>query len=242
MVYRYDGFMKLMSLLLFALVQPNTEVSNHVPAVPAPLTVEQQRDLSCVAILAIVAFEQEKGMESALRYPLLASRGGKYAGLIGERILAETGRTREQVKTELLAAVADHQARVLEADTPDDIISAQMATCLPLLDTVVPPSPKPTLNQCAAMLQLAYDQVYAREKLSKTAQDLKTLAFVLDNRAREGLKKNGYSGTESDIILTRIREEMQNTDPSSNAGTGDLDIDHCFTLAAPKPKDQKIEH
>lgn len=242
MIYRYDGFMKLMSLLLLALVQTNTEASNHVPAVPAPLTVEQQRDLSCVAILAVVAFEQEQGMESALQYPLLASRGGKYAGLIGERILAETGRTREQVKTELLAAVANHQARVLEADTPDDIISAQMATCLPLLDAVVPPLPKPTLNQCAAMLQLAYDQVYAREKLSKTAQDLKTLAFVLDNRAREDLKKNGYSGTESDIILTRIREEMQNTDPSSNAGTGDLDIDHCFTLAAPKPKDQKIEH
>ncbi|MEO9468271.1 hypothetical protein [Parasphingorhabdus sp.] len=234
--------MKLLSVLVLALLQPNAEAPDRIAAPLAPLTDEQQRDLSCVAILAIVASEQEKANETALRYPLLADRGAQYAGMVGEAVMAETGRTREQVRAGILEAVASHQARVRQVDTPDDIIAAQMAICMPLLDAVLPPKPKPSLNQCAAMLQLAYEAVYAREKLSKTAQDLKTLAFVLDNRAREELKKNGYSGTESDIILTRIREEMQNTDRSSNASSDDLDIDHCFALAAPKPKDQKIAH
>lgn len=242
LVCRYNRSMKLLSVLILALIQPNMERSDHSAGTVAPLSLEQQRDVSCVAILAIVASEQEKGIAAALSYPLLADRGAQYSGIIGEEVMAETGRTREQVKTEILNAVASHQARVRETDMPDDIVAAQMATCLPLLDSVVPPKPMPTLDQCAAMLQLAYEAVYAREKLSKTAQDLKTLAFVLDSRAREELKKNGYSGTESDIILTRIREEMKKPNLSGKAGTDDLDIDHCFTLAAPKPKDQKFEH
>ncbi|SIN61874.1 hypothetical protein SAMN02745824_0970 [Parasphingorhabdus marina DSM 22363] len=197
-----------------------------------------------MAILAIVASEQETGISTDLDYPLLADRGAEYAGLTGVRIMAETGKTQEQVREDILAAVAAHQARVKDTGAPAELVRDQMAICLPLLDAVVPPRPKPTLNQCAAMLQLAYEQVYAREKLSRTAQDLKTLAFVLDSRAREKLKAQGYSGNESDIILTRAREEMRARDESRKGlrAAPDLDYDHCFALAAPDPKDKKYEH
>ena len=223
--------MKILSILLLAAQQP--------PAANiAPLTDIQQRDLSCVAALAIIASEQERGVESALTYPLLSERGATYAGLIGERVMLETGRTKEQVRDDILAAVAAQQAKVKDVADPGQVVEAEMEKCLPLLDAAVPPLPKPTLNQCAVMLNLAYEEVYARDGLSKTAQDLKTLAFVLDNRAREKMRGEGLSGNESDIILTQLREEMiaEAVARESQGQSSDLDYEHCFALAAPKGK------
>lgn len=230
--------MKIILLSILALSQPAAEPSNSAPTA---LTATHQRDLSCVAAFAIVASEQERGIESALDYPLLSERGRVYTGQIGERVMAETGQTREQVRDAILAAVADQQAKVKNVAEPEQVVAAEMEKCLPLLDTEVTAKPKPTINQCAGMLQLAYETVYAREKLSKTAQDLKTLAFVLDNRAREKMRGEGKSGSESDIILTQTREEMRalEQDPSKQAA---LDIDHCFALAAPEKKAQNFEH
>ena len=214
------------------------------PAMAQPLTDIHQRDLLCVAALAIVASEQERGIESALDYPLLAERGKIYAGLIGERIMTETGRTREQVRADILSAVTMQQAKVKDVAEPEEVVDAEMARCLPLLEQEVPPKPQPTLNQCAAMLELAYQEVHGREGLSKTAQDLKTLAYVLDNRAREKMKAEGYSGTESDIVLTQLREEMlaDAKQKEAKGQSSDLDFEHCFTLAAPESKQQRYEH
>ncbi|MEP2101467.1 MAG: hypothetical protein ABJP02_02435 [Parasphingorhabdus sp.] len=225
-------------LILLAIAQPAP--AQNEPAATA-LTDVHKRDLSCVAAFAIVASEQERGIESALDYPLLTERGRVYAGQTGERVMVETGQTREQVRDAILAAVADQQAKVKNVAEPEQVVAAEMEKCLPLLDVEVAPKPKPSLNQCAAMLQLAYETVYAREKLSKKAQDLKTLAFVLDSRAREKMRGEGKSGSESDIILTQLREEIRASelDPSKQSA---LDIDHCFALAAPEKKGQNFEH
>lgn len=227
--------MEKIMLMLLALAQPMPADSG---AEVAALTDIHKRDLSCVAAFAIVASEQERGIESALSYPLLTERGRTYAGQVGERVMTETGQSREEVRDAILAAVADQQAKVKNVAEPDEVVAGEMAKCLPLLDAELPAKPKPTLNQCAAMMQLAYEEVYRREKLSKKAQDLKTLTFVLDSRAREVMRAEGKSGNESDIILTQIREELSGKAKSQPA----LDIDHCFALAAPKKKDQNFEH
>ena len=213
-------------------------------ATPLPLTDVHKRDLSCVATLAIIASEQERGVSSSFAYPLLEERGRTYAGLVGERVLKETGLTREQVREEILAAVKVQQDKVQDVAEPQEVVEAEMAKCLPLLDKEVPSRPKPTLNQCAAMLELAYREVYGREGLSKTAQDLKTLATVLDSRAREVMRNEGKSGNESDIILTQLRETMlaEAKEKEARGESSDLDYDHCFALAAPKEKDRKYEH
>jgi len=233
--------MKIISLMLLAMLQP----ADSRPISPAKaLTETQQRDLSCIAAFAIVASQQERGIESALDYPLLTERGRIYAGLIGERIMAETGQTREQVHAAILTAVAGQQAKVKDIAEPDQVVKTEMAKCLPLLESELPPKPQPTLNQCAAMLELAYREVYGREGLSKTARDLKTLASVLDNRAREKMRNAGNSGNENDIILTQLREEMLADAKAKEKAekSSDLDFDHCFTLAAPKDKQQKLDH
>ena len=229
--------MTFFSLLMLVLSQP-------AASQPAPLTEIQSRDLSCVAVLAIIASEQERGVPGALDYPLLAERGATYAGLVGERLMSETGRTREQVREDMLAAVAAQQARGGNGAEADAVVRTEMATCLPLLDAAIPPKPKPDLNQCAGMLQLAYEEVHQREGLSKTAQDLKTLATVLGSRARDKMRAEGLSGQESDILLTRSRELMLAAARQKEArGQGsDLDFDHCFTLAAPEDKGRKYEH
>lgn len=229
--------MNVISFLLLALSQP-------AASPPAPLDENQQRDLNCVAVLAIIASEQERGVESALAYPLLAERGATYAGLVGERIMADSGRTREEVREEILSAVKVQQALARDAADPDQMVKGAMAACLTLLDAAVPPRPKPDLSQCAAMLQLAYEEVYGREGLSKTAQDLKTLAAVLDSRARDQMRAEGLSGQESDILLTQGREAMlADAQQRESLGQGsDLDFDHCFTLAAPEQKQPRRDH
>ncbi|MEQ8743558.1 hypothetical protein [Parasphingorhabdus sp.] len=229
--------MNMLPLLMLALSQP-------AATPPVPLDATQQRDLSCVAVLAIIASEQERGVESALDYPLLSERGATYAGLVGERIMDDTGRTKEQVRDDILAAVADQQAMAQDAADPDALVRSEMATCLPLLDAAVPPKPKPDLTQCAGMLQLAYEEVHSREGLSKTAQDLKTLATVLDSRARDQMRAEGLSGQESDILLTQSREAMlADAKQKESLGQGsDLDFDHCFLLAAPEEKQPRNEH
>lgn len=227
--------MKLILLMMLAISQP---ASSSAREAPAALNEVHRRDISCVAAFAIVASEQERGIDSALRYPLLTERGRTYTGQVGERVMAETGQSREQVRDAILSAVADQQAKAKEAAEPDEIVAAEMAKCLPLLDAALPAKPKPTLNQCAAMMQLAYEKVYREQKLSKMAQDLKTLAFVLDSRAREKLRAEGKSGNESDIILTQIREEIKTAQTQQE----ELDTDHCFALAAPKKKGPNFEH
>ncbi|MFT5330051.1 MAG: hypothetical protein ACI9TB_000650 [Parasphingorhabdus sp.] len=229
--------MNMLPLLMLALSQP-------AATPPVPLDATQQRDLSCVAVLAIIASEQERAVESALDYPLLSERGATYAALVGQRIMDDTGRTKEQVRDDILAAVADQQTMAQDAADPDALVRSEMATCLPLLDAAVPPKPKPDLTQCAGMLQLAYEEVHSREGLSKTAQDLKTLAAVLDSRARDQMRAEGLSGQESDILLTQSREAML-TDSKQKESLGqssDLDFDHCFLLAAPEEKQPRNEH
>ena len=235
---RYNESMKIILFIMLAISQPVSSPPNEGRTT---LTEIHRRDLSCIAAFAIVASEQERGIESALNYPLLTERGRIYAGQIGERVMAETGQSREQVREAILAAVADQQSKVKNVAEPDAVVDTEMAKCLPLLDAELPPKPKPTLNQCAAMLQLAYEEVYQREKLSKMAQDLKTLAFVLDSRAREKMRSEGMSGHESDIILTQTRVEMADLQDNETGGTA-LDIDHCFALAAPDNKGQNFEH
>ncbi|VAW01441.1 hypothetical protein MNBD_ALPHA04-716 [hydrothermal vent metagenome] len=213
-------------------------------ATPTALTEVHKRDLSCLAAFAIIASEQERNIPSALEYPLLSERGRTYAGIVGQRVTQETGQTREQIHQAILDAIAAQQDKVKDTGDPDTVVQAVMTKCLSLLDVEVPMKEQPTLNQCAVMLQLAYEEVYAREKLSKTAQDLKTLAFVLDSRAREEMRNQGMSGNESDVELLQIREkivgEAKIKEPKGQSS--DLDFDHCFELAAPEPKDQKFEH
>ena len=83
-------------------------------AAPPPLTPEQNERVRCVAALAIVANEQERGVGDWDSLPPLKSRGSHFAGVVGDTLTGEGGRTREAVRDAILAAVADFQAEEVE--------------------------------------------------------------------------------------------------------------------------------
>lgn len=198
------------------------------PAVPA-FTHAQARELRCVAALAIVATEQERGSEGWSRYPRLAEDGATYAGRVVAEVAKASRRPPEAVQQAIVDAVAaiQHEA----GESADAFARAEADRCLPLMRAKVPPLPQPTLPQCAAYIRLAYDDVRAREGATPAARDLATIASVLDHRARESLRDAGRSQPEIDEAMGREKERIT---AAAKAGKTDrVDLPHCFDLAAP---------
>lgn len=190
-------------------------------AAATPLNPDQAKAVRCVALLAIVASEQRRGSAEALAYVPLAERGGRFAQVTGDRVMADSGRTQEVVRDAILAAVAALQKESANAALPP---ADQVDGCIALMDAAVPP---PTLPQCAAALSLAYKDAHAREGLAGEAKDLATLAAVLDHRAREALRAAGKSDSEADVAMGLAAETVATTDADA------VDLDSCTRMAAP---------
>lgn len=201
-------------------------------ATPAPaFTHAQARELRCVAALAIVATEQERGTEGWGGFPRLAEDGATYAERVTADIVKASHQPREAVQSAMIEAVATLQREAGESDDADAFARAEAERCLPLMRARVPALPKPTLPQCAAYVRLAYDDVRAREGATPAAKDLATIASVLDHRARETLHDAGRSQPEIDEAMGRERERIT---AAAKTGKADrVDLPHCFDLAAP---------
>ena len=76
---------------------------------PSPLTSEQSQRIRCVAVLAIVAGEQQRHTAAALELPPLERRGARFAQIVGDAMMKETGRSQGQVRDLILAEVASVQ-------------------------------------------------------------------------------------------------------------------------------------
>jgi hypothetical protein len=187
---------------------------------PPPLTPDQQQRTRCVAILAIMAGEQQRRTAAALDLPPLARQGARFAQLVGDQMVKESGRTQAQVKDAILAEVAAVQKT---ARLPIE----EAKGCASVMNAVAPPLPPPSVVQCAGLLKLAADDVRRREGLTKAATDLITLASVLDNRARAELGAAGRSEAESDRELTLAREAI-----AAKPDTAP-DMEACVELAQP---------
>lgn len=193
-------------------------------AAPAPITADQHQRLRCVAILAIVAGEQERRTAAALVLPPLYKRGARFAEVAGEGAVKETGRTQEQVRELILAEVAAVQKA---AGAKGALPIEEARECVALMERIAPPLPLPGPVQCAGLVKLAADDVRRREGMTKAAMDLATLASALENRARAELTAGGKSGSESDRELTLAREAIA-------AKPNDApDMESCVELARP---------
>ncbi|AXU18731.1 hypothetical protein C7W88_06250 [Novosphingobium sp. THN1] len=159
-------------------------------------------------------------------------RGKTFFADTGERAMKEGALTREQVR-DLIAV----QVQALQtAPDPDKALSALAKPCLARLDATVPPLVAPTLKQCAAILGLAYSEVHAREGMSTSAQDLKTLESVLSSREREAIIAAGGSGDDADRTLAEAREAMAAEAGDGKGGVDKYDIARCYEFARPQEK------
>lgn len=109
-----------------------------------PLTADQARGVRCIAVLGIIAFEQERGTAAALALPPLADDGARFAAVAGEALVRETGRTREQVRDLILAEVSAARA---SAALPID----EARACVPLMRSMAPPEPPSPATEIEAL-------------------------------------------------------------------------------------------
>lgn len=208
------------------------------PVAPPALTPAQRDDLTCAAAFAIIASEQARGVTSALAYPTMVSRGRTYFVKTAERIVTETGSSDEAIGVALTGIVQQLQADAARSNDPAGVVDAVIEPCLAKLDATVPVPPPPSMLQCAVYVQLAYEDVRNREGDSSTARDLKTLASVLESRARDEMRDEGLSGNEADARLIRTREAALAAEAARGADDegSDIDFEHCFNLARPAEK------
>lgn len=212
-------------------------VSAAQPATPAgaPLPSLEGVDrtaLTCAAAFAIVASEQRRGARAALAFPPLAARGREYFARFGARTMDATGAGRDAVRALLEAEVARLQRQAIAGGDADATIGAALPPCLVRLDAEIPPLPKPTLAQCAAIMSLAYDELHAREGLSAAARDLKTLASVLESRERKALGAQGIAGNAADRRIAETHDAMRRQALEA-PGVERYDLQTCYELAQP---------
>lgn len=216
----------LVPLILASLTLPALAASPP----PPPLTAEQNARVRCVAALAIVASEQERGVGDWGSLPPLRQRGGHFAETVGQSLTGEGGRTREAVRDAILAAVKVFQEGGDAALSPEAVIG-----CIELMDRVDPPPPPPELSDCAVMVALAADQERARGGFNDNAKLLFTFATVLDSRARAKLRSEGKTEAENDVILGLKKETLlaaAKARGKSDAPIGP-DMSACLELAKP---------
>ena len=230
------GMISLFPLLLG--LQTPTASLPLAPAAPFILTPAQRQDLTCAAAFAIIASEQERGVTSALEYPTLVSRGRAFFVTTAERVVTETASDDAAVGAALKTIVGQLQADAAQSNDPAGVIDAVMEPCLERLDAIVPLPPPPSMLHCAIYVQLAYEDIRDREGETSTARDMKTLATVLESRARDIMRDEGLSGNEADRKFIETRETIVAVESARNADddSPDIDFEHCFNLAKPAEK------
>ena len=212
------------------------------PAPPVPsklpeLNAEQKAALTCSAVFAIVASDQARGEEAALRFPPLKVRGREYFVRFGALTIDQTGASREAVKMLLEGEVERLQTLAAQLGDPQGTLARTIEPCLPRLDAVVPPLAKPTLAQCAAILTLAYEEIHAREGINGArSRDLKILSAVVESRQRKALEAQALSGNQIDQSIALEHDKMLKEALAAGPGIEKYDLQVCYDLAKPDEK------
>jgi hypothetical protein len=122
-------------MLIFALALAN----------PTPLTEAHKRDIACVVEVAILAEQQRRGIWNG---PDLQVNGKRWTGIVGARIVQESGQPRELVAFAINEAAKERAGRIEVNDTGSACIR-QMTAELAVADADAAnrPLPKPIKAQ-----------------------------------------------------------------------------------------------
>lgn len=210
-------------------------ISLFIPAIfaaatPAPLNSDQTERLRCIAALAIIASDQQGGGSNWPTFPPLARRGAHFAEKMGQAVIAETGRSKEQVRDAILAEVA-----ALQAKPGNSATTALGLTCFALMNELDPAPPPPERPYCAALASSAYDSVRAAEGNSGRAQSLGNISAMLAASARDELIEQGKAATEADAIVAEARAKLVRDSESLRAAgkSETADLEPCLELLQP---------
>jgi hypothetical protein len=110
---------------------------------PTPLTAAQQHDIDCVVDVAILAEQQRKGEWTGVD---LQQDGRRWTGMVGARIVEESGQTRELVAFALNEAAKARAGKIAATDSGSACLR-QMKAELAAADAISKPLPKPVKTQ-----------------------------------------------------------------------------------------------
>jgi hypothetical protein len=104
-------------------------------AAPTPLTEAHQRDIGCVAVIGIIAHEQREGKAAAKGFPDVRETGKRWAGIVGQRVMDESGQPREVVAFAMKAAVEAEQVSVSNAMDSSAFAYRRVTECSAIMAT-----------------------------------------------------------------------------------------------------------
>ena len=197
---------------------------------PVSLNADQAEQVRCVAALAVAAYDQQRGAPGWAGFPWLPDRGKRFSGIVGDRLVKDTGLSRDAIRQAIIGEVAALQKRAspqLEAQT-------LVRSCIAVMDKVDPPKAPPSLPKCAAMVAIAAQDAAGVDPRSVQARQLSNVAAILDAKAREELRMAGNTERENDVVIGLQREAIAAQSKRNRAAglEDDLDIEHCFAVAA----------
>lgn len=114
---------------LFALALSSTQ--------PLPINEALMQEIGCVAIIGLIAHDQRAGGDALQRYGDIRQSGKKWAGIVGDRIMFETGQPRELVAAAFKAAVDAEQEISIKMETPEKsaaYVRTRFDQCKPMMD------------------------------------------------------------------------------------------------------------
>lgn len=111
------SFMNI-ATLIFALAAANPPAPSAPIVAAMPMTEVQKRDIGCVALLGLVADLQRGGAPYALDYPDVRETGKRWAGIVGQRVMDESGQPRELVAMAIRQSVTDWQDEMARTADP----------------------------------------------------------------------------------------------------------------------------
>ena len=104
------------------------------PNPPLPLSDAQMRDIGCVAAIGIIAHEQRSGQGASQSYPEMRESGKRWAGIVGDRVMEESGQPREVVAFAIKQAVEAEQGQAMKAADPAAYVQTRIGQCKPIMD------------------------------------------------------------------------------------------------------------
>lgn len=208
--------MKILSLLIL-------QAAAAQPIDPQPLSDLHMRDIGCVAIIALVADQQRRGMAGFAVYDDVNESGALFAANVGQRVTNESGQLREVIAFAIQES-AREQLPLLSAERSEDL-SARMQTCLPIMQAQsAADEPMPTADDyrtCAAIMGILIDAEHAN--IPNKPLLFENLSWRYRG-AKYGKSRNGSVFSRADIL----KEKSAIGDVSSD----DKTIERCIKLGS----------
>ncbi len=198
--------MKIFALLLLqSAVNP---AADDYAEQPKPFTQAHSQAIGCVAIIALVADQQKKGMKGFSHYGGLHEKGPIFAANVGEQVLKETAQTREVIAFAIQES-AREQLPLLSSERSADL-SKRMAICLPLLesstaDAIIAETPRISADDyknCGAIIGVMIDRDDRRIDNKNLLFENLSWRYKQEKYARTA---NGSIFARADILKAKAR-------------------------------------